>query len=161
MKTKKWFAVLTIVAFTAVPGLASAHMMDRDGGQHLEKCVSHICKGKEARLCSKTLSRTFMEDRVDFKRMNALHMKLKEVMGARTFNKKRFLGLMDEMASMHSAMMRRHAAVFASIAARLEPKERKELMRNFFHAEMKMMHHMMMHHHSVKQEQNWFSHLNK
>ncbi len=161
MKSKKWFAVVALVAFTAVPGLASAHMMDKDGGQHLEKCVSHICKGKESRLCSRTLSRTFKEDRIEFKRMHALHIKLKDVMDARTFNKKSFIALTDKMTDMHSAMMRRHAAAFASIAARLAPKERTELMRRFFHAEMKMMHHMMMHPHNVKQQQDWFSHLNK
>ncbi len=160
-----WLSVIVLVTATAMPGLASAHTMDRDGaGRHAEQCVASMCKGRDARFCRDTLSAAMKEDRADFKRMRLLHEKLARVIDARTFNKKYFLDLTHRMADLHGAMMRRHMAAFAAVAARLNPQERKELMKNFMRASMKMAHHdmmPMMHRDGLAQQNQWFDHLNK
>ncbi|MBU6475227.1 MAG: periplasmic heavy metal sensor [Alphaproteobacteria bacterium] len=166
MKTGNWFAAITIMGLTAVPALASAHGMGREGAGHeapFAQCITSMCKVKDARLCRNTLSEAFQKDRADFRRMRAVHAQLKKVMDAQTFNRKSFLALTDRMEQLHVAIMRRHAAAFASVASRLTPEQRRELMKKFSRMSMKMMHHGMMgyHENAEQQQHDWFSHLNE
>jgi len=139
MKTGKWYVAVFLIALLAASGAAFAHDMDKrgkegmmmGGHEHHMMCKSSGLTGESAKLCHEAMMAAFKQDKAIFEQMHAVHKKMHAVLTAEKFNKKEFISLCDQMEQLRGKMMRHHAEAFASIAAKLTPEERENMMAGF------------------------------
>ena len=121
MKNKQWYAAVALVTLMSLSGSASAADMHKGGDAHHHmKHMKQMCDSAD-----------FKKDKATFEKMHTLHEKLHAVLVAKTFDKKAFLSLSNQMEQLRSQMARHHAEAFASIAAKLSPEEREKMIGRF------------------------------
>jgi Spy/CpxP family protein refolding chaperone len=103
----------------------------RGGHEHHMMCKSSGLTEENTKFCHEAMMSAFKKDKALFEQMHALHEKMHAVMTTEQFDKKQFLAISSQMEQLRSKMTRHHAEAFASVAEKLTPEERENMMKMF------------------------------